>query len=88
MLVHHAKFVFITITIFFTLGIGTPVMAQSCGAKTCSQAYSACTGKHCHEEGSGRGQQCIHFCQGELERCMKTGEFHGRRCQKFGLIRH
>jgi hypothetical protein len=88
MFVHNAKFLFITIAILATLGIGTPAMAQTCAAKTCSQAYSACTGKHCHRERSGGHHgDCSRFCSSELERCMRNGEFHGRVCQKSGLIR-
>ena len=55
-----------------------------CGAKTCSEAYRACTVVHCNEE---RRQNCQSFCQPEYERCLQTGEFHGRQCQKTGLIK-
>lgn len=88
MLVRNTKYFFIVTALFFSPGIGTqPVLAQTCTAKTCSQAFSACTGKHCSRERTGNSSQCYRFCQTELERCMKTGEFNGRVCQKHGLIR-
>jgi hypothetical protein len=61
--------------------------AQSCAAKTCSEAYRACSGKHCQRERTGTGGDCARFCSGEYQRCLQTGEFRGRVCQKTGLIR-
>lgn len=69
------------------LPLGTPnASAQSCAARTCSEAYSACTGKNCARQHSG-GRDCARFCGMELERCRKTGEFRGRVCHKTRLIR-
>lgn len=62
-------------------------LSQSCAAKTCGEAYRACSGKHCQRERSGTGGDCARFCGDELQRCMRTGEFRGRVCHKTGLIR-
>jgi hypothetical protein len=87
MLDRYLKLVLAAIAVLFMLTIKTPpALAQSCGAKTCTQAFQACMGKHCHEEG-GVGHGCYTHCQGERERCMQTGEFLGRYCQLKGLIR-
>jgi hypothetical protein len=83
----YLKIVLVAMAVLFVLTIKTlPALAQSCGAKTCTQAFQACMGKHCHEEG-GVGHGCYTHCQGERERCMQTGEFLGRYCQLKGLIR-
>ncbi len=56
-----------------------------CGAKTCTRAMQACMGQHCYTE---RGRNCYSHCRGEFDRCMQTGEFHGRVCGvRTGLIR-
>ena len=62
-----------------------PALAQTCAAKTCTEAIQACTGKHCAKERTGKN--CQSFCQSEFERCMQTGEFRGRVCQRKGLIK-
>lgn len=75
--------------IFFALMLASgvrPALAQTCAAKTCSEAYRACTGKHCARQHSG-GRDCARFCGDEVERCMKTGEFRGRVCHKTRLIK-
>jgi hypothetical protein len=66
--------------------IGTPpALAQNCSAKTCSEAIQACTGMHCQRERTGGRGDCTQLCRTEFERCMQTGEFRGRVCQRTGL---
>jgi hypothetical protein len=62
-----------------------PALAQNCPAKTCSEAIRLCTGMQCSKEKTGKN--CYSFCHSEFERCMQTGEFRGRVCQRKGLIR-
>ena len=65
------------------LAIGTqPTLAQNCFAKTCTQAYQGCAGVLCQRQ---RGGDCESFCRAEFQKCMQTGEFHGRVCQRTGL---
>ena len=65
------------------LAIGTPpALAQNCWATTCTQAYQGCTGRLCQIQ---RGGDCDPFCRVEFQKCMQTGEFHGRVCQRTGL---
>ena len=69
--------------VLVALAIGTPpALAQNCSAKTCTQAYRGCAGVLCQQQ---RGGDCDSFCRAEFQKCMQTGEFHGRVCQKTGL---
>ena len=61
-----------------------PALAR-CGATTCTEAYNACMGTHCFEEG-GR-KKCDQQCRPRYLDCLQTGDFQGRQCQKTGLIR-
>ena len=72
----------VLIALFFAAD--TPAVAQTCAAKTCSEALHACAGKHC---AAMRGGNCRPFCQNEFDRCMRTGEFRGRVCHKKKLIK-
>jgi hypothetical protein len=65
-------------------GAATGPALAACGAKTCSQALRACLDVHCHNQ---HRRDCSAFCQPEYENCLKTGEFHGRVCEKTGLVR-
>ena len=60
-----------------------PALAR-CIAKTCTEAYNACTGVHCF---AVRARKCQRYCRMQYEMCLQTGEFHGQICQNIGLIR-
>jgi len=66
------------------LSAGAASAQRPCVAKTCTQAYHACTTIRCAEV---RGKNCPIFCRSELERCLTTGEFRGHVCMLPGLIR-
>jgi hypothetical protein len=66
------------------LSVATASAQRPCLAKTCTQAYHACTTTRCAEV---RGQNCPIFCRSELERCLTTGEFRGHVCMLSGLIK-
>jgi hypothetical protein len=78
-------FSFVSIVLAMLTIATLPALAQNCSAKTCSEAIQGCMGKHCQKERTG--SNCYPFCHAEFERCMQTGEFLGRVCQRKGLIK-
>jgi hypothetical protein len=68
----------------FVVSMGGAAAQPACSAKTCSQAYHACTTIRC---ASTRGKNCEAYCQPEYQRCLRTGEFRGHVCWDKGLKR-
>jgi hypothetical protein len=68
------------------LGAAAKPALGRCDSKTCSEAYNACMGIHCSEERGGK--HCERHCRPLYDKCLQTGEFHGRQCQRTGLIKN
>ena len=70
--------------VFLVMGTSAPYAQTPCRATTCTEAFHACVGLRCRQQGR---TDCERPCSAHFNECMRTGAWRGKVCAHTGLRR-